>query len=161
MMGAGRSCSADSTSLETFCASSADLRRVADVAGQPEHELVEEEHDRVVAEDVLGVLADDRQALVERDVGLLVGPDRARVSLERADQQVADEPSALLAMRRLGEGLVEGRGIPVRVTPLVVAGRELGDELLVAGALPELARVRDEFVVAEDRGERLAWVQPE
>ena len=138
----------------------ADLRGVADVAGQPEHELVEEEHDRVVAEDVPGVLADDRQALVKRDVGLLVGLDCPCVSLERADQEVADEPSALLAVRRLAERHLQRRGVPVRGAPLVVAGRELGDELLVARALPQFPRVRDELVVAEDRGERLAGVQP-
>ena len=39
---------------------------IADVAGEPEHELVEQEDDGVEAEDVLGVLADDRQALVQR-----------------------------------------------------------------------------------------------
>ena len=105
------------------------------------------------------MLADDRQALVEGDVGLLVGPDRAGVALERARQQVADEPAALRAAGGSAEGLVQGRGIPVRVTPFLVAGRELGDERVVAAALPEVPRVREELVVAEDGGQRLAWVQ--
>ena len=84
-----------------------DLGRVADVAGQPEDELVEQQHDRVVAEDVLGVLRYDRQALVKRDEGLLVGADRPGEPLERAHKETPDEPAALLAARRLAESLIE------------------------------------------------------
>ena len=139
MIGAGRSYSADSTSLETFCASMLTFVVVADVAGQPEHELVEQQDDRVEAEDVPGVLADLRQALVQRDVGFLVGPDRPRVPPERAGQQVADQPAALPTAGGSAEGLVQGRGVPVGLAPLLVGRRELGDERLVAIALPQVA----------------------
>ena len=136
----------------------ADLRRIGDVAGQPEHELVEEQDDGVVAEDVLGVLADDRQALVELDVGVLVGPDRAARSAgtgRRGGRRPADGAPGLPGGS--ANAWSRDRGVPVGGTPLrrFLAGcRKQGDELLVANLLPELGGVRDEAVVAVDGRER-------
>jgi len=138
-----------------------DLGGVADVAGQPEDEFIEEQHDRVVTEDVLGVLGDDRQALVERDKGLLVGADRPGEPLERADEETADEPAALLAARRFAERFVKRLRVPARGLPLRVVAfchRELRDESVVAQPLPLFLRVRDELVVAVDDGQRPAGV---
>jgi hypothetical protein len=62
---------------------------------------------------------------------------RPRVGAE-ADAEVADEATALLAAREIGERLVERRGVPVRRAPLVV---------------------REEFVVTANGRQRLSWVQ--
>ena len=125
MIGAGRGPAADSVSLETFWTCSWILFGVGDQARQPEDQLVEKQDDGVVAEHVPGVLADDRQAFVEVDVGGLVGADGARVALERADEEIADQASALLAVLRFGEGLVEASRIPGGGAPLLcfLAGR--------------------------------------
>ena len=125
MIGAGRGPAADSVSLETFWTCSWILFGSAIEARQPQHQLVEEQDDGVVAEHVPGVLADDRQAFVEVDVGGLVGADGARVALERADEEIADQATALLAVLRLGEGLVEAGRVPGGGAPLLrfVAGR--------------------------------------
>ena len=112
MIGAGRPYSADSTSLETFCASLADLVRMADVRGEPQHEFVEHQHDRVVAKDFPGVLADDGQALVQGEERLGLGPYRPRIPAERSGQQVADEPSPIFAARRFGERDIQRRWVP-------------------------------------------------
>jgi hypothetical protein len=107
------------------------------------------------------MLGDDRQALVERDERLLVGANRPGEPLERADEEVADEPAAMLAARRLTEGLVERPRVPVRGLPLRVVAlsdRKLRDESVVAKLLPLVLRVRDELIVAVHGRERPAWV---
>ena len=55
-----------STSLASFCPSVLDEAQVGRVRGEPEDQLVEEQDQGVVAE-LLGVAADDAQALVEID----------------------------------------------------------------------------------------------
>ena len=138
-----------------------DLGGVADIAGQPEDELVEEQHYRVVTEDVLGVLGDDRQALVERDEGLLVRADRPGEPLERADEETADEPAALLAARRLAERFVKRLRVPARGLPLRVVAFCHGSCAMKASSPSRcllFLRVRDELVVAVDGGQRPAGV---
>ena len=63
---------------------------------------------------------------------------RPRVGAE-ADAEVADEATALLAAREIGERLVERRGVPVRRAPLVVTGGKLCDEPLLPVSSPSLA----------------------
>ena len=107
------------------------------------------------------MLADDRQPFVEVDVGSLVGADGARVALERADEEVTDQPSALRAVLRLGEGPVEAGRVPAGAAPLLrfrVSRREKGDELVVTDLLPKLGGVRDQAVVTVDGRERGARV---
>ncbi len=66
------------------------------------------------------------------DVGSLVGADSTRVTLERADEEIADQPPSLRAVLRLGEGPVEAGRVPTGRAPLLRLGvgrREKGDEL--------------------------------
>ena len=138
-----------------------DLVGVGDEARQPQHQLVEKQDDGVAAEHVPGVLADDRQAFVELDVGGLVGADGTRVALERADEEIADQPPALRAVLRLGEGPVEAGRVPAGGAPLLRLGvgrREKPDELVVTYLLAELGGVRDQAVVTVDGRERGARV---
>ena len=107
------------------------------------------------------MLADDRQAFVEVDVGSLVGADGTRVALERADEEIADEPPALRAVLRFSEGPVEACRVPAGGAPLLcllVGRREKSDELVVTYLLAQLDGVRDQAVVAVDGWERGARV---
>ena len=138
-----------------------DLVGVGDEARQPQHQFVEEQDDRVAAEHVLCVLADDRQPLVEVDVGGLVGADGARVALERAHEEVADQPPTLRAVLRFGEGPVQAGRVPAGGAPLLCLGvgrRKEGDELVVTHLLTELDGVRDQAVVTVDGRKRDARV---
>ena len=120
----------------------ADLPAVADVAGQPEHQFVEEQHDRVIAEDVFGVLADDGQAFIQRDERVLVVADRARVPLERPGQQVTNEPLALLAPVRFGERRVERGRVPAGFRVLVDSGN-----WAMNAASPSRSRIRADLLL--------------
>lgn len=83
---------------------------------------------------------------------------RPRVGAE-ADAEVADEATALLAAREIGERLVERRGVPVRRAPLVVTGGKLCDEPLLPVFGSQFLRVREVSVVTANGRQRLSWVQ--
>ena len=63
---------------------------VGRMAGEPEDELVEEQDQSVVAE-TGGVLAEDREPLVEREECLAVGPGLGVVRAEELADERADE----------------------------------------------------------------------
>ncbi len=68
---------------------------VGRVGGEPEDQLVEEQHQGVVAEG-LGVPADDGEPVVEGDEGLLAAARDLLVGLEELLDQGADQAAALV-----------------------------------------------------------------
>ena len=96
---------------------------------QPQDQLVEKEHQRVVAQ-VAGVTRDDGQPLVERDERLDAAPRHVAVAPEERVDQRGHQPAALLGPRRRAERRLEARRIPVggQVPPAggVLAGRRRG-----------------------------------
>src|SRR5699024_9241129 len=121
--------------------------------GEAQDQFVQEQDDGVAAQVFLGVPADDRQALVDADVGAACVPDRVGVALEGPAEQCADQfltqapLGEVLGLGVDGEGLVEGptvpgggacEGSPHTVVELatggaagVLTGRQQGDEVLV------------------------------
>jgi hypothetical protein len=87
------------------------------------------------------------------------GPPTRSVSKAGSGEEVADEATALLAAREIGERLVERRGVPVRRAPLVVTGGKLCDEPLLPVFGSQFLRVREEFVVTANGRQGLSWVQ--
>ena len=122
---------------------------VGGVRGQPEDQLVEEQDQGVVAQ-LLGVAADDAQALVERQERLGLAPRDALVGGEEVLDQVADEPAAGVVAGRGRHRGVELRGgpRPADLAPLRPAGplADLGEELLVAQEFALVAGVVEEVV---------------
>ena len=99
--------------LHQLGALAADEAHVRRMARQPQHQLVEEQDHRVVAE-VARVPAHDRQPVVQRHEALATGRQRA-VGREELPDQVAHQPRPLLAVRRLQHRRLEARRIPAAV----------------------------------------------
>ena len=135
---------------------------LARAMGQPEDELVEEEHDAVVAE-LLRVARHHREPVVDVDVGAhAVGGLEARLGQGREE---------LLARRRVGalhRGL-EARPVPALalgdLAPAVVlpsSGRALvhgREEALLAQLVQQLRRVGEELLVGEEAGQHRVRVR--
>ena len=155
----------------------ADVRRVG---GEPEDQLVEEEDQPVVAER-FGVVADDAQALVEIDVGFILGLGDAPIGREDLLDQDSDQETTL-GRRRLflvalldihpepgtfGDGGIESLGrpagelAPTRLRRSLLAGPgpiQILEELLVTQSIPVLFGILEDLLGQVDARQRGAGV---
>ena len=136
---------------------------VGGMAGQPEDQLVEEQDDGVVAE-TPGVLADDRQPIVERDVRLVCPAGDLTVGREEAVHEIADETRTLLGSRGRGNRLLEASCVPrsLRACPsphLRPPALRLAKERLVAESSSHLPGVVEHPLGEIDARQRRLWVE--
>ncbi|MFN9809114.1 MAG: hypothetical protein ACK6CU_05695, partial [Deltaproteobacteria bacterium] len=136
----------------------------ARVACQPEHQLVEVEHDGVEAER-LGVATHDAKTRVQvHEATLLRRPRLVEGANEIAEQLGARARGVAVGLAdvgRSGRGL-KGGGVPLpRLRELAPAARrllhaavQLLEELVVAHPAPQVARVVEEAVVGVESGRR-------
>jgi hypothetical protein len=109
---------------------------------EPEDQLVEEEHDAVVAER-LGMPGDDLQPVLQRDEGVLVAASRLDVRRHRATDQRGHQSFAQRVTGVRREGAVQVRAAPVTCgSDITRTGVEDGHVILVLALL--LAPVRRE-----------------
>lgn len=135
---------------------------VGDAGRQPQDQLVEEQHDRVVAQ-VLRVPRDRGQPLVQGDVALPGARGEVGVGGEERADEVSGQTAAILVVRVGGAGMVEGFGVPpsCEVAEALKAARasECGEELDVTEAGAELRGVGEQLLVGEDGGQRGVGVE--
>ena len=141
--------------------------QVGGVGREPQDELVEEEHEGVVAQ-VARVPRDHRQPLVEGDERLAAAPRHVAVAAEERVDERGDEPAALLGPGRRAEGRLEARGVPPRRQVAPAGGGpggargglvHAGEERLVADLPAQPPRVVEEPRAAVDARRRRAGVQ--
>ena len=134
---------------------------------QPQDELVEEEHQGVVAQ-VARVPRDHRQPLVEGDERLGTPPRHVAVAAEERVDERGDEPAAPFGPGGGAERRLEARGVPPRrqiAPPRGGPGRargglvHAGEERLVADLLAQPPRVVEEPRAAVDAGRGGVGVQ--
>ena len=132
--------------LDELCALTADKVDICRMAGQPEHQLVQEQDDGVIAQR-LGVPAHDAQAVVERHERFAAARQRPVCREEPADQ-IPHQARTLLAVGRFQHCGLEGHRIPATVerSPTTVATAaaafvELREKRFVAHALTHFARI--------------------
>ena len=134
---------------------------------EPQDELVEEEHQGVVAQ-VARVPRDHRQPLVEGDERLVAPPRHVAVAAEERVDEGGDEPAALLGPCRRAERGLEVRGVPPRRQVAPAGGAppggcggfvHAGEERLVADLRPQPPRVVEEPGAAVDARRGRAGVQ--
>lgn len=138
-----------------------DERGIADLAGEPQHELVQEEDDAVVAEG-LRVRADRREPLVERDERVGRTGDRVDVARHERLHHVADQPLGLRGVGRGGERLLDvlfGPGA-LDFTPLALCPWQAGSERVGPHPLADLARIVDQTLGAVYRRQRRRGMLP-
>ena len=114
--------------LDQLGALAADEADVRGMAGQPQHQLVEEQDHRVIAQ-ILGMPAHDGQPVVQRHKGLAAA-GQAAVGREELADQVAHQAGALQPFGRL-----QHRGLKADRRP---AGRQRAPATSAALALVEL-----------------------
>ena len=125
---------------------------IGGVSGEPQDQLVEKEHQGVVAE-VARVPRDHRQPLVEGDERLVAPPRHVAVATEERVDEGGDQPAALLGSGRRAERRLEARGVPPRRQIAPAGGGsggardglvDAGEERLVADLLAQPPRVVEE-----------------
>ena len=140
---------------------------VGGVGREPQDELVEEEHQGVVAQ-VARVPRDHRQPLVEGDERLVASPRHVAVAAEERVDKCGHQPAVLLGPGRRAEGRLEARGVPPRRQVAPAGGGpggargglvHAGEERLVADLLPQPPRVVEEPRAAVDARRGGAGVQ--
>ena len=114
------------------------------MAGQPEHQLVQEQDDGVIAQR-LGVSAHDAQSIVERHERLTAARQRP-VGREELRDQVTHQARALLTVRRLQHCSFKGHSIPTtfKCPPAAIASAagtliEFGEEGIITHAITQIA----------------------
>ena len=135
-----------------------DEHRIRDLPGEPEHELVEEQDDAVVAQP-LGVGAERREPAVERDEGVGCACDRVDEVRHEHRDDVADQSLGELRVGRRGERGIEPLDRPRRAEvppfPVRVLGQP-GKERLVPHAVVDRLSVVEQSLGPVDRGKRCA-----
>ena len=136
-----------------------DEAQIRRVAGQPQDQLVQEQDQRVVAQR-LGVLGDDRQPLVQIEVGLVLPGRHVVIAAEERADQVAHQAGPFLVARRRCHGCLEtgrvpagGDGAPAAAAGLVLV--QLLEEPLIAHVLAQALGVLEQAlgqVHARNRG---------
>ncbi|MBV1800483.1 hypothetical protein [Siccirubricoccus sp. G192] len=136
---------------------------VAGAAGQPQDQLVEEQHDRVVAEP-LGVLAHDGESGVEVHEGLAARRRHPGVVAEVGLDQPANQALPLLALRRFERRRLKGPGVPLvaEVAPAIVAGGralvQVLEEGIVAHLGAEAAGILEQLLAEVEARRRRRWL---
>ena len=130
--------------LDELCALTTDKIDICRMAGQPEHQLVQEQDDGVIAQR-LGVSAHDAQSIVERHERLTAARQRP-VGREELRDQIAHQARALLTVRRLQHCSFKGHRIPTtfKCPPAAIAPAagtlvEFGEEGIITHAITQIA----------------------
>ena len=137
--------------LDQLGALAADEVDICRMAGQPQHQFVQEQDDRVVTQ-IARMAAHDAHAVIQRHERLAAARQCAIGREELADQ-ITHQARALLAVGCLQHGRLEARGVPTGVERApatrtsAVALRafiQLGKERLISHAQPQLAGVLEQ-----------------
>ena len=151
--------------LRQFCSLGGDEVDISRPRGEPEDQLVQEQHHRVVTER-LRVAAHDGEPGVEVHERLAARRRNVGIAAEEGADQIADQAYSLVALRRLQHRRLESIRVPggAEVAPAVagilMACVQLGEELSIAHAGAQPSCVLKQPLAEVEAGGRRLGVHP-